>query len=273
MSYTIAVIGVGNMAKAIISGIMTSSVNIDEIVLYDKNEDQYLSLLCNNRFKIRKASDIADALNGADTVLLSVKPQNFPEILSEISLVEGHNEKLYISIAAGITAQSVSEALNNANVIRILPNLPMIIGKGVSVICNNKAVANDKFEFVCDIFRSSGTIVLIDESDMNLMIGVTSSSPAYVFKFINAIYEGALTQGFSDNGELLDAICDVIIGSAQLLKNSNESPEKLILKVASKGGTTERALATLDSKNFELTIIDAMKACTLRANELGNAKK
>ena len=87
------------------------------------------------------------------------------------------------------------------------------------------------------------------------------------------IREGALAQGLTDNGNLLDAICDVVIGSAQLLKNSNETPRELISKVASKGGTTERALAELDAKSFELTIADAMRACTQRADELGNAKK
>ena len=261
------------MAKAIISGIIASSLNIDEIVLYDKNEAQYSSLLCSDKIKIRTASNISDAIQSANTVLLSVKPQNFPEILSEISLIDGHTEKLYISIAAGITAESVSQALGGANVIRVLPNLPMVIGKGVSVICLNNSVSNDKFEFVCDVFRSSGNIVLIDENDMNRMIGVTSSSPAYVFKFINAIYDGALAQRLSDNGDLLGAICDVVIGSAQLLKNSKESPKELISKVASKGGTTERALNELNAKSFDLAIADAMKACTQRADELGNTKK
>ena len=273
MAYTIAAIGVGNMAKAIISGIMNSSMNIDKIVLFDKNEEQYSTLASNKKIKIQKTQNISDAVKSADTVLLSVKPQNFPEVLSEIALIDGHTEKLYISIAAGITAQSVSQALGGANVIRVLPNLPMVIGKGVSVICLNNSISNDKFEFVCDIFRSSGNIVLIDERDMNSMIGVTSSSPAYVFKFINAIYEGALAQGLSDNKDLLDAICDVVIGSAQLLKNSNETPKELISRVASKGGTTERALSELNAKNFDLAIADAMRACTQRADELGNAKK
>ena len=275
MAYSMAVIGVGNMAKAIISGIMASSVDVSKIVLCDKNEEQYSSLL-NVKFdkncEIKKSDRIVNAIETADIVLLSVKPQNFPEILSEISLAKDHDKKLYISIAAGITVKSVSDALGGANVVRVLPNIPMVIGKGVSLICRNESVSADKFETVCDIFRSSGSAIVIDECDMNAMIGVTSSSPAYVFDFINAIYEGAIAQDLGNNDGLLNAICDVVIGSAMLLKQSGESPKELISRVASKGGTTERALSVLESNNFDAIIINAMQACTARADELGKQK-
>lgn len=267
-----AVIGFGNMAKAIISGVLNSSVDIEEIKIFDKNPDQLISFK-NNSDKLKKEKNIADAINNSDVVLLSVKPQNYPEVLSEISQVQGFDQKLYISIAAGITSQSVSDSLNQADVIRVLPNVPMIIGKGVSVICSNPNVDIEKFQFVCNIFASAGSNIIINEEDMNSMIGVTSSSPAYVFRFINAIYEGAVAQGLSSNKELMNAICDVVIGSAEMLKASSESPKALVEKVASKGGTTERALRVLDSYEFDSSIVDAMKACTERANELGAQKK
>lgn len=272
MPYSMAVIGFGNMAKAIISGVLDSSINIGEIKIFDKNPEQYASFE-NHNHGLKQENSIADAINGTDVVLLSVKPQNYPEVLSEISEVQGYDKKLYISIAAGITSQSVSDALNRADVIRVLPNVPMIIGKGVSVICRNAKVDSEKFQLVCDIFGSAGNNVIINEEDMNAMIGVTSSSPAYVFRFINAIYEGAVAQGLSDDGELIKAICDVVIGSAQMLKTSCDSPKALVQKVASKGGTTERALSVLDARDFDASIIDAMKACTMRANELGAQKK
>ena len=104
------------------------------------------------------------------------------------------------------------------------------------------------------------------------MIAVTSSSPAYVFQFINAIYQGALEQRLPDRN-LLDTICDVVIGSAMLLKNSPDTPAELIAKVASKGGTTERALAVLQDQYFDDTVKNAMLACTMRADELGATKK
>ena len=103
---------------------------------------------------------------------------------------------------------------------------------------------------------------------MNRMIGVTSSSPAYVFLFADAIYKGALAQGLSTEG-LMDAICDMIIGSATLLKQSGELPSDLISKVASKGGTTEQAIRVLSESGLIEIVTNAMIACTNRADELG----
>ena len=267
---SLAIIGVGNMAKAIISGIISADIPVSNIVLFDKNQEQYTGLPTGN-VKYVYASSAKDAVACADCVLLSVKPQNYSDVLAEIADVPNSAEKLYISIGAGITSQSVSDALGGACVIRVLPNVPMLIGAGVSVVCRNDAASRDDFSFVNSVFASAGSTVLINESEMNRMIGVTSSSPAYVFKFINAMYLSALEQGLSGEG-LVDAICDTVIGSATLLKNSADTPAELISKVASKGGTTEQALLALDENNFDETINKAMKACTRRANELGKNK-
>lgn len=263
---TLAVIGVGNMAKAIINGILDSGISLSEIVLFDLNEQQYSSLL--DKDNIRAASSVEEAVASADSVLLSVKPQNYAEVLSLIKGAKGYKSKLYISIGAGITTQNVKKALGDISVIRVLPNVPMLIGKGVSVICRNEEVACEDFKFVKEIFASAGSVIEIEEREMNRMIGVTSSSPAYVFKFIDAICEGARAQGL-EGDDIVDAVCDVLIGSALMLKCGEDSPAELVSKVASKGGTTERAIAMLDKYKFTEAIIEAMKACTARADELG----
>ena len=268
MSKKLAVIGVGNMAKAIISGIKSSNICLSKIYLYDLFPSQYESILDENTIS---CTSIADAVKNADCVLLSVKPQNYPEVLKEISTLPSCTEKLYISIAAGVTTKTVCEALNTKKVVRVLPNIPMIISKGVSAICYNNNVTVTDFDFVTEVFSASGSVFKINESDMNKTIGVTSSSPAYVFKFINAIYEGALAQGL-DSDDLLSTICDVVIGSATLVKTGYANPEALTKAVASKGGTTERALSVLDNNNFDTVIADAMKACTQKADELGKIK-
>ncbi len=266
MNRKIAVIGVGNMAQSIISGIVSSSACVDKFFLYDKNTAVYEKYVGKDCFCV--ADSVADAVRDADCVILSVKPQNYPEVLECISGVDGHNEKLYISIAAGITAESVSASLGNAVVIRVLPNLPMTVGCGVSAICRNPLASKEDFDFVEAVFAGAGSTVIIDESEMNRIIGVTSSSPAYVFKFIDSICKGAEAQGLNGK-ELIDAVCDVVIGSAMLLKASTDSPSELISRVASKGGTTEQALLKLDEGNFEEVIKKAMIACTFRADELG----
>lgn len=261
-----AIIGVGNMAKSIINGITSTDISVSDFYLYDTYAPA--CELYKDKAAFHIEDSIVSAVEKADCVLLSVKPQNYSDVLAQIKQVDGYESKLYISIGAGITSQSVSDVLGGANVVRVLPNLPMTIGMGASVICKNEKVSSKDFAFVESVFASSGSITLIDEKDMNAIIGVTSSSPAYVFKFINAIYMGAKEQGLNAD-ELLDIICDVVIGSAALLKQSSDTPTELISKVASKGGTTEQALIKLDEGDFDKTVERAMIACTKRADELG----
>ena len=266
MSNSFAVLGVGNMARAIIAGIVSADINVSEFFLYDKFAQACKPFENEEKFVIKDS--ITSAVEKADCVLISVKPQNYAEVLNDIKSAKDYDKKLYISIGAGITSESVSNALNGANVIRVLPNLPMTIGQGVSVICRNEKVLASDFDFVNSVFSSSGSTLIIDEKDMNATIGVTSSSPAYVFKFIDAICKGAAAQGL-DGNDLLNTVCDVVIGSALLLKQSADTPTELISKVASKGGTTEQALIKLNDGNFDKVIESAMIACTARADELG----
>ena len=271
MSYKLAVIGVGNMARAVIDGIQKNPIEISEIHLFDMNIEQY-KLLSVGKCPYYFCDSIVQAVSESDCVLLSVKPQNYPEVLEEITKVMGFDTKLYITIAAGISVNTVSCALGGADVVRVLPNLPMTIGKGVSVICQNPDVKEEKISFVTSLFSSSGSIFMIDEKDMNTTIGVTSSSPAYVFKFIDSICRGAEAQGL-DYQRVLDSVCDVFIGAAMLLKQSGETPNTLISRVCSKGGTTERAMNKLNDANIDKIIADAMIACTQRADELGKREE
>ena len=266
---SLAVIGYGNMAKAIVGGILKCESNISNIIIFDINTTQYASYVDADIIKI--SDSMESAIRDADSVLLSVKPQNFSEILPRIKEIPGYQSKLYISIAAGISTESICDVLGDVSVIRVLPNIPMTIGQGVSVICRNSKVVISDFDYVKDIFSRSGSVLEIDENEINRFIGVTSSAPAYVFKFIDAICKGAEAQGI-DYGRVLGVVCDMLIGSAMMLKCGELSPEELISRVASKGGTTERALSVLNERNFSGSVVDAMKACTDRAEELGQIK-
>ena len=261
----IAFIGVGNMAGAIIGGMLRSgAVDCPHLILSDRFPEKCATYVAEGAVLAATPAEAADL---ADCVVLSVKPQNFAEILPELATVPGIQHKLIITIAAGITSETVKTALHGAPVVRVLPNTPMLIGKGVSVICRADDVSPEDFDFVCRAFEASGSVTVIDEADMNRIISVTSSSPAYVFAFINAIREGAIAQGL-DGDALLDSICDVVIGSAALLKSSNLTPAEQIKVVTSKGGTTEQAMRVLGERDLTATVVEAMKACTARADEM-----
>lgn len=280
MGRKIAFIGVGNMATATLMGITSKEVggvSWKDIILFNRHPEKI------EDYKSRGAQiaySTKEAVELADVVFLCVKPQNFPEILPDLKGCNHVERKVFVSVAAGINTETVSEAALGAAVVRAMPNTPMLIGQGVIAVCRNDKVSDADFDYVCDLFRSSGTVIRLDEAEMNRIICVTGSSPAYVFMMIKAMYDGAVLQGLLSNKdghgltekELINSICDTLIGTAQLMKSGNKSPDEQIAAVASKGGTTERAIAELQNYHFCEGIVSAMQKCTDRANELSAAK-
>ncbi len=264
----IGFIGVGNMASAIIRGITAAGYPASNIYLYDIFSPKTEELAQGGANVLASESEIYQM---CDCIVLAVKPQSYPEVLT--ALADSDIEaKLVISIAAGITTDTVSSALGGAPVVRALPNTPILVGQGVTAMCRNTAVSDPDFEFAKNVFAAAGSVTVIDESEMNRIICVTSSSPAYVFKFIKAILDGAEAQGL-DKAALLSSVCTMVEGSARLLASSDKTPEELIAMVCSKGGTTERAVAELDNFKFSEGIVSAMQKCTDRADELSAIKK
>ena len=274
MSKKIAFIGVGNMATATLMGITAQKEDLTDIILYNRHKEKIEKYRTMGAFI---ADSLREVVERADIVMLCVKPQNFPDILPELSCCNDVSSKIFVTMAAGITMKAVSDAAMGAPVVRVMPNTPMLIGQGVIAACRNEFVSDEDYEYICELFSLSGKVVRIDEGEMNRIISVTGSSPAYVFMLIRAMYEGAVEQGLLSDGtghglsekELIDSICDTIIGSAQLMKSGNKTPDEQIATVASKGGTTERAIAELEEYRFCEGVISAMKKCTKRADELG----
>ncbi len=267
MEKRFAFIGAGNMASAIIGGLTdktaADAVPEAQITLFDKNPAQY------DRYGTGfvRASSAADAARDADIVVLAIKPQNYAEVLDELGRTDTHG-KIFISIAAGISTAFVETYLgSDAAVVRTMPNTPLLIGKGVTALCRNKNVSDAQFDLVEHIFASRGATLRLDEADMNKIIAATSSSPAYIFLMIKAICDGAAAEGIRcDN--LRDAVCNMVIGSAELALRSDKGLDELIRMVTSPKGTTEKALEVFYAAGFEKTVAAAMDACTHRADEL-----
>lgn len=256
-------VGAGNMACAIAGGIIKSSiVNANDIYLYDKNQEQYnkFDKLCNG------ASSLADGFNKAKYIFLSVKPQNIKDVLCSIRDLD-YKDKVFISICAGITIESIENQLPAAQIIRTMPNTPLMLGQGVTAICKNDAVLENDFQFVKSIFSSSGYVTEIDEKDINCLTSVTSSSPAYVYLFAKALLEGAQKLDFNYE-DTLKMICYTLIGSANMILSSDKSVDQLIAMVKSPNGTTEKALNVFEQEDFVGIVAKAMEACTKRAEEL-----
>ena len=256
-------IGAGNMASAIAGGMIKSNIVLASgIYLYDKNKEQY------GKFdpSCVGTASLEEGFEYAKYVFLSIKPQNVKEVLTVISSLN-YREKVFISICAGITIESIERQLPGAKIIRTMPNTPLMLGMGVTAICKNSLVGDADFNFVKSIFSSSGYVSEIEEKDINCLTSVTSSSPAYVYLFAKALLEGAQSLNFNYD-DTLKMICYTLIGSANMILSANKSVDELITMVKSPNGTTERALNVLENRNFLDIIAEAMAACTKRAEEL-----
>lgn len=266
-SKRIGFIGAGNMATAIINGILTNKAKqASEIAVFD---------LDRAKLEIMAAKGIETADSGrelakrSDIVVLAVKPQNYDEVLSGIR-DSISDSTVIVTIAAGISIEYVRRGLGrNCPAVRVMPNTPLLLGKGASAICRSENISDEDLEEVRRMFALSGDVVLLPESQMNAVIAVNGSSPAYVYLFAKAMLDYAVSVGI-DREAAMSLICKTFEGSAEMLRSSGDTPDTLIEKVSSKGGTTIEALKVLNERGVPQAISDAMAACTKRAEELGN---
>lgn len=253
------------MATAIIGGIVRSGIaEPSEIVVCDKSAEKCALM---QEKGCRVAADAAETVRLCRTVFLAVKPQNYAEVLESVRPAVTA-EKLFVSIAAGISTAYVAQESGCEKVIRVMPNTPLLLGAGATALCRGKRVSDKEFEQVRAIFAASGMVEVLPEEQMNAVIAVNGSSPAYVYLMAKAMMDGAAEQGI-DPATALRLIAGTLEGSAKMLTDSGHSPDELIRMVSSPGGTTLKALDVLYERNFESALKDAMQACTRRAEELG----
>lgn len=266
-SVKLGFIGAGNMAGAIIRGIVKpNTFPSKNILIFDINQEKCLTM--QKEIGVKVSSSIQNLTTDADIIFLSVKPQNFTEILRS---VKGNTtpDKLFVSIAAGISTQYIQQALAcPCPVIRAMPNTPLLLGKGATAICRSSNVSDHAFQLVKSFFEACGTVTVLEEDKMNAIISVNGSSPAYIYLFAKAMMDSAIKQGIPGN-TALELICQTLEGSAAMLRQPDTTPDQLIKMVSSPGGTTLEALDVFYYYHLEQIVDEAMIACTKRAEELG----
>lgn len=262
----IGFIGAGNMATAIINGLIAqNNGKFDFINVFDVSEEKCTLM---SKLGVSVLSSGVDVVENSDIVVLAVKPQNYAEVLEELrpSVSE---KKTFVSIAAGISIGYVQKALDCCcPVVRVMPNTPLLLKKGATALCPSENISDEDRETVYNMFAGSGVCEYITESHMNEIISVNGSSPAYIYLFAKAMADYAQSKNISYESAM-NLICATLEGSAAMLRESGDSPDVLIEKVSSKGGTTIAALEKLREHGFTQAIAEAMEACTKRAEELG----
>lgn len=262
----IAFIGGGQMAEALIGGLLEGRVCVPELIwATDPLPDRRDRL--KSQFAIRVGADNREAIVWADIALLAVKPQTLPDVLKETHTVLG--KLLVISIVAGATIRSIAERMAaSAKVIRAMPNTPALVREGMTALAQGPGVSEDEMRLAREIFESVGRVVLVEERLMDAVTGLSGSGPAYVFQAIEALADGGVKMGLPrSTAELLAA--QTVLGAARLVLQSGEHPAKLKDRVASPGGTTIAGLHQLESGGFRATLIAAVEAATNRSQELG----
>jgi len=268
----IAIIGTGSMGEAILSGLVKAGIKPGNIRATTKTSDTAASL--STKYQV-SATNLTDeksanalAVEGADIVLLAVKPNQILEILSEISsnLKSGST---VISVAAGITTNSMEQLVDNSvAIVRAMPNTPSVLGLGVTGISRGSQVSDQQLSQASKLFETVGKVLVVPEDKIDALSTISGSGPAYVFYFAEKLIAAAKTLGFSQQeAELM--VKETFLGSATLLANSNLSPQELRSQVSSPNGTTMQATEVFDKANLEKIFSEATQAALDRAIELG----
>lgn len=265
---TIAFIGAGNMAEAIIGGVLGSGLTEKNNIIANDIKKERLDYLL-NKYGIKTETDPENAVKKANIIVLSVKPQNIKEVLKEIKdVLKG---KMVISIAAGITTETIEKEIGEIPVIRVMPNTPALIKKGMAAISKGRYASYMEEEIALSIFRSVGKAVTIDEKYLDIVTAISGSGPGYIFYIMEAMIEAGVRQGLPrDTAKTL--VLQTISGSAELALNSGKEPEELRKSVCSPGGTTLAGLKVMEERSLHEILISAVESACKRSKELSRGE-
>jgi pyrroline-5-carboxylate reductase len=260
----VAVIGAGVMGEALITALISSGVNPEQITISEKREERAQELIA--QYSI-KAAPLATNVADAEALLLVVKPQDMASVLAEIK-GSINPASVVISFAAGKTISFISNALGTGNpVVRVMPNTPTLVGEGMAAASMGTGVSAAQREFILGFLGATGKVIEVSEELQDAVTATSGSGPAYFFAFVEAMVAGAKELGLSDQDATTLTI-QTIVGAAKLLDESGKSATTLRENVTSPNGTTAAALASFGSDNLNLMVAKAMKAARDRSQEL-----
>ena len=262
----IAVIGAGNMAEAIVSGLLKKGiVNPSQICATDVDAKRLTYF--HKTFKVRVSHNNQETAECSDIIMLSVKPQVMNKVLDGLKLSRGSGQ-LIITVAAGVSIATIISGLHpRARVVRAMPNTPAVVLEGATALAGGPGVTTDQMKVAQAVFEAMGQVVVIDEPLLDAVTGLSGGGPAYVYLFIEALADGGVKMGLSRaHAQLLAA--QTVLGAAKMVVETQAHPGALKDQVASPGGTTIAGLHRLEKGRLRGTVIGAVEAATLRCQEL-----
>lgn len=262
----IGFIGLGNMANAMIGGILAKGLYTkDELIGSSKTEATAERI--HEKYGIKTCTDNAAIAKEADVIVLAVKPVFFPEVIKEIKEFVT-NDTLVISIAAGKSLDWIEQEFGKSiRLVRCMPNVPALVGEACTGVCINDTVTKDDEKLALELMESFGKASLIPERLMDAVIGVSGSSPAYVFMFIEAMADAAVQAGMP-RSQAYEFAAQSVMGSAKMVLETGKHPAELKDMVCSPAGTTIEAVKVLEEKGFRAAVMDAMESCVNKSKSM-----
>lgn len=266
MSYKTGFIGCGNMASAIIGGLINNAgIKPEEIIAADASQAALNRAA--ETLGIKITTDNCTAAAESEVLFLSVKPQYYESVISQIKDILTETQ-LIVTIAPGKTLEWLSARLGNTvKIVRTMPNTPALVGAGITGVCRNELVTDAEFSHVMQLLQSFGLAEAIPESLMDACVSVSGSSPAYVFMLIEAMADAAVADGMP-RAQAYRFAAQAVLGSAKMVLETGKHPGELKDMVCSPAGTTIEAVRVLEEKGFRSSVMEAMKACTAKAKGL-----
>ena len=264
MGYKIGFIGGGNMASALIQGILASKIsNPEELFVSDKCIDKLEAF---QALGIKTTQDNMQVVAASEYVFLAVKPKHLEEALEELELEDINS--IFISIVAGWTTRGLERFLpETAKIVRVMPNTPALIGMGMLAISDDYNISEDELKDVRKILDTAGKTLIVERELMDAVTAVSGSGPAYVYMFIDAMADAGVRLGLTKDAALELAV-QTVIGSAKMIEQTKQPPSVLKDKVCSPAGTTIEAVYRLQENNFAYTIMNAIEKCAAKSKEI-----
>lgn len=261
----LAFIGAGNMAQAMIGGILRNGLRRPQDIVATAATQETIDQV-SRQFGVTVTLDNCEAAK-ADIVVLAVKPVYYEPVIQEIKDIISSGQ-IIVTIAAGKSLEWVSAAFGGQRkIIRTMPNTPALVGEGITAVCPNENVSDQELQEVCQLLEGFGKAEVISESLMDAVIAVSGSSPAYIFMLIEAMADAAVAEGMS-RAKAYQFASQSVLGSAKMVLETGKHPGELKDMVCSPAGTTIEAVRVLEEKGFRSSIIECMHACAEKSRTM-----
>ena len=265
----IAVIGGGKIGEALISGLVNGGVSAKDVHVSNRRPERGRELT--DEYGIIDFTDNRQAIDGVDVVFLCVKPKDTVAVLAELSDAIDNNaeDTTVISMAAGVPLKSLEDVVSAGTpVVRVMPNTPMLVGRGMCAVAGGRFVSGDQLDQVSELLDTVGDVVVVEENQMDAVTAMSGSSPAYLFLVAEAMIDGGVNLGLPR--ELASQLAvSTLTGAAHMMLEGDLGPSELRANVCSPGGTTIAAVRTLEENGIRAAFYRATQVCAQRSAEIG----